>query len=50
LRLRALVASVDGRRIARADCQGTDPARVAADAVAELHRQGAAEILSTLAK
>ena len=50
LRLRALVASVDGRRIARADCQGADPARVAADAVAELHRQGAGEILSTLAK
>jgi hydroxymethylbilane synthase len=50
LRLRALVASVDGRRIARADCQGADPARVAADAVAELHRQGAADILSALAK
>jgi len=50
MRLRALVASTDGRRIARADCQGADPARVAADAVAELHRQGAGEILSALAK
>jgi hydroxymethylbilane synthase len=50
IRLRALVASVDGRRVARADCQGADPARVAAEAVAELHRQGAGEILSALAK
>jgi len=48
LRLRALVASPDGRRIARADCRGADPAAVAADAVAELRRHGAAEILSTL--
>jgi len=48
MRLRALVASVDGRRIARADCQADDPASVAADAVAELRRQGASEILSTL--
>ena len=48
LRLRALVASVDGRRIARADCRAADPAAVAADAVAELRRHGAGEILSTL--
>jgi hydroxymethylbilane synthase len=48
LRLRALVASVDGRRIARADCRAADPAAVAAEAVAELRRRGAAEILSTL--
>jgi len=48
LRLRALVASPDGRRIARADCRGADPADVAADAVAELRRHGAGEILSTL--
>jgi hydroxymethylbilane synthase len=48
LRLRALVASVDGRRIARADCRAADPAAVAAEAVAELRRHGAAEILSTL--
>jgi hydroxymethylbilane synthase len=48
LRLRALVASPDGRRIARADCRGAEPAAVAADAVAELRRHGAGEILSTL--
>jgi hydroxymethylbilane synthase len=48
LRLRALVASLDGQRIARADCRGADPAAVAADAVAELRRHGAAEILSAL--
>ena len=50
LRLRALVASLDGRRIARADCEGSDPASLAAEAVAELRRQGAAEILSALGK
>lgn len=50
LRLRALVASVDGRRIARADCEGDDPAELAARAVAELRRQGADEILSALGK
>jgi hydroxymethylbilane synthase len=48
LRLRALVASPDGRRIARADCRGADPDAVAADAVAELRRRGAGEILATL--
>ena len=50
LRLRALVASLDGRRIARADCEGTDPLRLGEEAVAELRRQGAAEILSALGK
>ncbi|HYG55197.1 MAG TPA: hydroxymethylbilane synthase [Burkholderiales bacterium] len=45
LRLRALVASVDGRRIARADCQGADPS---ADVLAELERQGARDILAGL--
>jgi hydroxymethylbilane synthase len=48
LRLRALVASPDGRRIARADCRASDPAEAAAQAVAELRRQGAADILSAL--
>jgi hydroxymethylbilane synthase len=48
LRLRALVASLDGQRIARADCRGADPAAVVADAVAELRRHGAVEILSAL--
>ena len=50
LRLRALVASLDGRRIARADCEASDPAAAAAQAVAELRRQGADEILGTLGK
>jgi hydroxymethylbilane synthase len=50
IRLRALVASLDGRRIARADCEGAEPAALAATAVAELRRQGAAEILSALGK
>jgi hydroxymethylbilane synthase len=43
LRLRALVASLDGRRIARADCEGVDPGSAAAQAVDELRRRGAAE-------
>jgi hydroxymethylbilane synthase len=44
LRLRALVSSLDGKRIARADCESADAA------VAELKRQGALEILASLAK
>jgi hydroxymethylbilane synthase len=48
LRLRALVASLDGRRIARADCEGGDAAELAGRAVSELRRQGADEILSAL--
>jgi hydroxymethylbilane synthase len=47
-RLRALVASVDGRRIARAECLGAHPEALAREAVSELRRQGAAEILSAL--
>lgn len=50
LKLRALVASLDGRRIARAECEADEPAAAAAQAVAELRRQGADEILSTLGK
>jgi hydroxymethylbilane synthase len=50
IRLRALVASLDGRRIARADCKAADPAAAAAEAVNELRRQGAGEILSALGK
>jgi len=50
LRLRALVASLDGRRIARADCEGGDPGELAERAVAQLRRQGADEILSALEK
>ena len=50
IRLRALVASLDGRRIARADCEASDPAEAAARAVELLRRQGAEQILSALAK
>ncbi len=48
--LRALVASPDGRRIARAACRGRDPAELAARAVAELRGQGADDILSALGR
>ena len=50
LRLRALVASPDGRRIARADCRGTagEPEALGQQAAADLRRQGAAEILAAL--
>jgi hydroxymethylbilane synthase len=50
LRLRALVASPDGRRVARADCEGAaaDPAALGSRAAAELRKQGASEILSAL--
>lgn len=44
LRLRALVSSLDGRRIARADCESPEAA------VAELERRGARDILSALGK
>jgi hydroxymethylbilane synthase len=50
IRLRALVASLDGRRLARADCEAADPAAAVAEAVNELRRQGAGEILSALGK
>jgi hydroxymethylbilane synthase len=50
LRLRALVASLDGRRVARADCEGEDPGELADRTVAQLRRQGAEEILSALEK
>lgn len=52
LRLRALVASADGRRIARAECQGRldDPHALGARAAGTLREQGAEEILAGLAK
>jgi hydroxymethylbilane synthase len=51
LRLRALVASPDGRRIARAECAGaaTDPEVLGVRAAQLLRERGAAEILATLA-
>jgi hydroxymethylbilane synthase len=50
LRLRALVASSDGLRVAHADCEGAspDPEAVAERAVAELRAAGADEILERL--
>jgi hydroxymethylbilane synthase len=47
LRLRALVASPDGRRVARTECTGsvTDPEALGARAAQDLRRQGAEEIL-----
>jgi hydroxymethylbilane synthase len=51
LRLRALVASPDGARMARADCQGAaeDAEALGARAAGELRAQGADEILAALA-
>jgi hydroxymethylbilane synthase len=50
IRLRALVASNDGLRVAHADCEGDarDPERVAERAVADLRAAGAGEILERL--
>ena len=50
LRLRALVAAPDGRRVARVDCTGTaaDPEALGARAAAELRAQGADEILAAI--
>jgi hydroxymethylbilane synthase len=52
LRLRALVASPDGRRVVRADLEGdaADPQALGARAAAALRAQGADEILSLLEK
>jgi hydroxymethylbilane synthase len=51
LRVRALVASPDGRRIARAEGEGdaADPERVGDEVAAMLRERGAAEILADLA-
>jgi hydroxymethylbilane synthase len=50
LRLRALVASRDGRRIARAECEGdaSEPRRLGERAAQMLREQGAVEILAAL--
>ena len=52
LRLRALVASPDGKRIARAECEGAaaQPEALGERAAAELRSRGAAEILSSIGK
>jgi len=49
LRLRALVASSDGRRVARAEAEGDDPEMLGAKVAGELRQRGADEILSDLA-
>lgn len=50
LRLRALVAAPDGKRIARADCEGMcdEPEALGERAAEELRRQGAEKILAEL--
>jgi hydroxymethylbilane synthase len=52
LRLRALVAATDGKRIARSDCEGSaaDPEALGARAAAELRSRGAEEILASIGK
>ena len=49
LRLRALVASGDGRRVARAQAEGDDPEILGAELAGELRRRGADKILAELA-
>lgn len=50
LRLRALVAAPDGRRVARVDCTGAaaDPEALGTRAAAELRARGADEILAAI--
>ena len=48
LRLRALVASADGRRIVRAEASGADPEALGAAVVEQLRSRGAEEILSAI--
>lgn len=52
LRLRALVASPDGKRIARSECEGpaSEPEALGARVADELRSRGAAEILSSIGK
>jgi hydroxymethylbilane synthase len=48
LRLSALVASADGRRVVRVQSDGTDPEAVGAAAAQALRDQGAEAILQSL--
>jgi hydroxymethylbilane synthase len=52
IRLRAIVAAPDGRRIARADCTGSeaDPEALGRRAAEDLRRGGAEEILRSIGK
>ena len=49
MRLRALVASPDGRRVVRAEGEGDDPERLGAETAERLRALGAEEILESLA-
>lgn len=49
LHLRALVASADGRRVARAHATGTDPELLGAEVAGKLRALGADDILKSLA-
>ncbi|MEQ8486442.1 MAG: hydroxymethylbilane synthase [Pseudomonadales bacterium] len=48
VQLDAVLASVDGRRVLRASARGSDPVVVGGRVVADLRRQGAADILAAL--
>ena len=48
IRLRALVAAADGRRVVRAEATGDDPESLGATVVRDLRARGAAEILASL--
>ena len=48
IRLRALVAAEDGRRVVRAEATGEDPETLGKAVVKELRARGAAEILASL--
>jgi len=49
IRLRALVAAEDGRRVVRAEATGEDPEALGSAVVEELRARGAAEILASIA-
>lgn len=48
IRLRALVAAEDGRRVVRAEASGEDPEALGSAVVKELRARGAAEILASI--
>lgn len=48
LRLIALLATPDGRHFARGEATGDDPARIAADCVEAMRREGADEVLARI--
>jgi len=48
LRLTALLATPDGRHFARGEATGDDPARLAADCVEAMRREGADEVLARI--